>query len=378
MTSLPPAIYIQNQTEFNRLVEALAGESLLAIDTESNSLHAYRERVCLIQLSTRADDYIIDPLAIDDMSPLGRLIADENIEKVFHAAEYDIMCMKRDFGYEFANLFDTMLAARALGYRSVGLNKMLLDLLGVKVDKSHQRDNWKQRPLPEGSLRYAQMDTHYLLPLRDILNAQLRERELLPEACETFDEVCALPAAEVRKLDTTGFWKIGQPNGLTNGEMRVLRELYMLRDRVARKRDLPAFKVFGNMTMVEIARAAPGDLHELGGLHGMTPAQIRRYGRAILRAVKRGRGGRRIAPPPPPRRPDPVIAERYSALHAWRKERANKRGVESDVIVSKQTLWDLAHKAPSSLDDLQAIQGLGPWRQQTYGEEILNVLDDTR
>src|SRR5690606_29531 len=131
-------------------------------DTESNSLYAYRERVCLIQLSTRSRDYILDPLIIVDMSPLAPLLADPGVEKVFHAAEYDLICLHRDYGFIVNNLFDTMVAARICGYKAIGLGSLLSEFLGVELDKRHQRDDWGERPLPPDSLRYAQMDTHYL------------------------------------------------------------------------------------------------------------------------------------------------------------------------------------------------------------------------
>ena len=164
--SLPPATFITTYDALCQLVEQLSQETLIALDTESNSMHAYRGRVCLIQLSTREKDYIIDPLAITDMQPLGQLLVAPSIEKIFHAAEYDLICMQRDFGFSIINVFDTMLASRLLGVPHVGLADVLAAHFGVKPDKRHQLDDWGERPLPEESLIYAQMDTHYLPSLR--------------------------------------------------------------------------------------------------------------------------------------------------------------------------------------------------------------------
>src|SRR5262249_2530874 len=155
-----------------------------AIDTESNSLYAYRERVCLVQISTRTADYIVDPLTIGDMTPFADLMANPAIEKVFHAAEYDLICLKRDYALICQNLFDTMIAARIVGLKLVGLGNLLEQYAGVKADKSHQRDNWGERPLPKESLLYAQMDTHYLPLLRDSLHAELVNTNRLTEAQE--------------------------------------------------------------------------------------------------------------------------------------------------------------------------------------------------
>ena len=371
----PPAQYIDTDDDLAALIEALSNEPLLCFDTESNSLYVYHERVCLIQISTRERDYIVDPLTIEDMQPLGLLLADESIETVFHAAEYDLMCLKRDYDFEVRNLFDTMIAARILGYHSIGLNNLLREFLGVELDKRHQRDNWGQRPLEPDSLLYAQMDTHYLARLRDILYDMLQSGGYLEEAHETFNELGDLvPAHDGRNFDPEGYWKLGIPNRLRNSSMGILSELYRMRDKLAREQNRPPFKILSNRALVEIARNKPKSLRDLRRIKGVSPAQTRRYGSKILSAVRRGKSVN--LPPRPVNHPPPSeISDRYVALHTWRKERAVERGVESDVIVSKQTLWSLAHLAPTSLDQMQGIQGLGPWRLQTYGEEILQVIE---
>lgn len=374
--SLPPAEYIDHDRDLRRLVDQLSAEPQIAFDTESNSLYAYRERVCLVQISTRQQDYILDPLRIGDMAPVGQLLADPRIEKVFHAAEYDLMCLKRDYGFVLNNLFDTMVAARICGLKQVGLGRLLADFLGVEMDKSHQRDDWGQRPLTEDGLRYAQMDTHYLLPLRDCLANELERAGRTAEALETFVEATDVPAAE-HGFDPDGYWKIGIPADLTRRQMAILRELYLLRERLAEERDCPPFKVFSDKVMIAIAEMNAVTVDHLSDLKGFGPSNARRYVRQIQAACERGRSG--ILPRPPSRPPDidPLVAERFTALRDWRRMRAEQRGVESDVIVSKDTLWGVAYKAPQTLDDLRGIEGLGPWRLQTYGLELLDVIQKT-
>jgi ribonuclease D len=328
-----PAVYIDHDDDFRKLIDQLAQEPLIAFDTESNSLHAYKERVCLIQISTWTADYIVDPLRVADLSPLGGILSNPAIEKVFHAAEYDLMCLKRDYGFTLVNLFDTMIAARIVGFKAIGLNKLLAEYCGIDADKSHQRDDWGQRPLSEEGLLYAQMDTHFLPQLRDILWAKLEEKGSLDEALETFTEACNVPAAH-NEFDPDGYWRIGIPNDLTRRQIAILRELYLL--------------------------------------------QIRRYGRQLLNAIDRGK--RAPLPHPPARHPDiaPAVAERFTALRDWRKQRAEERGVESDVIISKDALWTLAQREPVTLDDLNDIEGLGPWRLATYGQALLDVIRQLR
>ena len=122
---LPPPVWVDTPDTFHRMLGDLTAQPRLAVDTESNSLHAYREQVCLIQFTTPSKDYVIDPLALPDMGALGPIFSNPNIEKIFHASEYDLICLRRDFNFQFVNLFDTMHAARVLGYPYVGLDNLL-------------------------------------------------------------------------------------------------------------------------------------------------------------------------------------------------------------------------------------------------------------
>lgn len=374
--SLPRANYIDHDDDLRALFRQLAHEPLIALDTESNSLYAYRERVCLIQLSTREQDYIIDPLRVADLTPLGTLMADPAVLKVFHAAEYDLICLKRDYGFQVVNLFDTMVAARVLGRKAVGLERLLGDYLDVKLDKSHQRDDWGQRPLPRDMLTYAQMDTHFLPLLYDRMWADLAEAGRTEEAGEIFEEVCAVEVSGYH-YDPDGYWRIGIPADLSRREMAILKELYALRERLAEEKDWPPFKVFNDRTLVHIAEQAPTHIDALAAMKGVGPQQARRYGREVLEAIARGQQAPLPQPPQRPPEIEPMVAERFTALRDWRKARAEQRGVESDVILSRDTLWSVAQRGPNSLADLKGITGLGPWRLATYGEEILAIIRQT-
>ncbi len=373
----PPAAYIEHDKDLKKLAKALQNEPLLAIDTESNSMYAYQERVCLVQLSTRTADYIIDPLRIADMSPLGPLLTNPKIEKVFHAAEYDLMCLKRDYGFTVVNMFDTMIAARICGVKALGLNRLLAEYCGVEADKSHQRDDWGQRPISEEGLLYAQMDTHYLSELRDKLMAQLVEAGRLEEAKETFLEASDVTPPE-HVFDPEGYWKMAIPAALNRRQCAILRELYLVRENIAQERDCPPFKVFMDKMLLAIAEASPRSMHELERVRGLPVVVARRYSQELLQAVDKGK--RSQIPNRPRRAPDvdPLVAERFTALRDWRRERAEARGVESDVIISKDALWGLAFKAPLSVAEMRDISGLGPWRLATYGDELVLLIQRLR
>lgn len=373
---LPKPILVRTSAQLRemmaRLRSELAHDPLLAVDTEANSMYAYRERVCLIQFSTRLTDYIVDPISGIDVTPIGELFADPAIEKVFHAAEYDLICMKREFHFTFTNLFDTMIAARITGMKNYGLGALLETLIQVEVDKSHQRDDWGHRPLPKDSLIYAQRDTHYLPALRDYFAERLTELNYWEDARETFTELAEVTGA-VRAFDPEGYWRLAIPNHLNRRQTAILRELYLLREEIAKSRDVPPFKVMQDKSMVALAQAAPESLGEMERANGVPFSITRRYGLEMLEAIERGKAARVPVPPRPEPPTDPVIVECYTALREWRKTRALERGVESDVIISRETLWTLAERRPKTLDEMRSIRGLGEWRLGQYGKEILAV-----
>src|ERR1043165_641820 len=195
---LPPPVWVDQQNAFDHMVADLSAQACIAVDTVSNSFHAFRERVCLIQFSTLKRDYVVDPLVLQDLSSLAPIFANPKIQKIFHAAEYDLICLKRDYGFTFANIFDTMQASRILGYTQVGLDNLLSEKFGVKMDKRHQKADWGARPLSEAQIDYARFDTHYLFQLRDLLDHELHEKDRWEIAHEDFALGCHVGDAKER------------------------------------------------------------------------------------------------------------------------------------------------------------------------------------
>ena len=373
-SALAPPVLVADEESLRQLAAALALHPAVAVDTESNSLHAYRERVCLIQFSTADADFIVDPIRLPDLSRLAPLFANPDQQKIFHAAEYDIVCLRRDYRFEFANIFDTMSAARTLGWPQVGLAAILDTHFGVTMNKKHQRADWKRRPLTAEQLDYARLDTHYLVALRDRQLEALTASGSLAEAGEEFARLAKLRGdAGAATPDPDPFWRVKGARELTPAQAAVLQALFAFRERQAERIDRPPFKVMGEATLLELARRLPRRAEELAGVPGLTPDQIQRYGSGLLQAIEQGI----VAParyPPQVERESDEVQDRYDRLHTWRKTRARARGVESDVILPRTALWDLARRPPRTRDDLAQIADFGPWRRDTYGEEILALL----
>lgn len=368
---LSTPVWVSDQNSLSKLVQDLSIQTQVAVDTESNSLHAYREQVCLIQFSTPKKDYILDPLALDDLSSLAPLFANPKIEKIFHAAEYDLICLKRDFGFEFNNLFDTMQAARILGYKFVGLENILSEKFEVKVDKRHQKANWAARPLSPEQLDYARMDTHYLIKLRDLLEAELHEQERWEYALDDFKLVCSVDGPK-EKLNGSSWKRFSTRKDVSQRELTILSELCMCRDAIAESMDRPTFKVISDNILLDIAKNIPEKDVDLAGI-GLSQKQIHLWGGQVLAAAKRGANAP-LVKREQVERPKDAVLKRLDKLKTWRKKIGGEMLVESDIILPKRFLGPLAENPPETMHDLKLAMQASPFRYEKYGDQIFNLI----
>ena len=301
--------YIDTQSAWDACLAQLNREPMVAVDLEANSLYAYRERVCLIQLSYSGKDVIVDPLADVDLSGFGALLGNGAIEKVFHACEYDLMLLKRDYGWDLRNLFDTMWAARILGYKHMGLAWFLREFYGVEVSKKYQKANWGARPLTPELLAYAQGDTHHLLSLRQDLAAHLEEAGKTVEAREIFEHQCTVRLPD-QDFTPDGFWSIRGARTLMPHQQAVLKALYVFRDEEARRRDQPAFKILNNEALAGMATALPKTKKALSEVRGIGPRNQERYGGRLLEIIRSAEKDPVPVRTKSKKRPEPGVADR--------------------------------------------------------------------
>ncbi len=287
--SMHPPKLIASQPELGKFLEDISDAKHLAVDSESNSYFAYRPRVCLIQISRNHEDFILDPLALEDISPLGRIFADPSIEKVLHAAENDLIGFKKDFRFRMQNVFDTSVASRLLGRSKLGLAKILAEEFGVKLDKKYQRCNWEKRPLSPEQLYYAQLDTHFLIDLRNRLHGELLKKNLWAQAQKEHLRLEKIRLNPPRKWDPDGYLRLKGAQKLSEPSLRVLKELSAYRERLARSVNKAPFRVMNNEFMVRVAREMPRDMASLLRVRGL-PSRFKGKGAARLwQVIKRAR-----------------------------------------------------------------------------------------
>ncbi len=380
--------YVDTTELLAQELAAIEGATLLGVDTEADSFFHYRERVCLIQITGKQRDLIVDPLRIPHdalTEALEPWMANPDVEKIFHGSDYDISSLKRDFGFEITPIFDTMICAQALGFERFSLADLVEHYFGVKLEKKYQRRDWSKRPLRDEHLSYARLDSHYLPRIRRLLWKEVaaagREDQLM-------EEFSILEKKEWvdHSFKPDDFLRIKGVGTLDERGKRVLRALGVMRDRHARRVDRPHFKVIANQLLLKIAVRPPRSLNQLRRLLGEKNHVVRRYAEDVLDAVDEGLKDRSKLPksrPHPHSRPGrrlntPEETRTFEALRTWRNKTAETRKVQPGVVVPNAVLQEIAAVGPRTQTELESIRELRRWQCKEYGDELLRIVGEIR
>jgi ribonuclease D len=328
----------------------------VAIDTEADSLHCYREKLCLLQISVPGHDYLVDPLAGVDLAPLRAALEPKEI--VLHGSDYDLRLLRRSLNFSAQRIFDTVIAARLVGIREFGLAALLQRYFGVELAKGSQKANWARRPLPERMVEYAIKDTHYLLPLAEKLEAELRERgrlEWFQQSCQRAIEQTATD----RPRDEDEAWRISGAGTLPPRTAAVLRELWKWREREAEAVDRPAFHILQNQQLLdaatEFAAGKVADYRHFSDRRRQTFRQAAETGLKLPEEkwpVMRRRSGTR---------PTSEVVRRADELKHRRDRAATELKLEPTLLAPRHTLVALAS------DEARAAAMLAPWQRKLLG-----------
>ena len=365
--------WIRTPAELEKLAQSLAGCGAIGLDTESDSLYHHRDKVCLVQIATdRGETFLVDSLAVD-LRPLGPAMADPRLVKVLHGADYDVTTLKRDFGFSFASLFDTMIAALLLGRSELGLVAVARDELGVTLTKTNQKDDWSRRPLTPQQEAYALADVLHLVELRDRLAARLEAAGRLDWLREESDAVAQLEPL-VRRRDPDAYLAVKGAKRLRPRALAALRELYAWRERRAEATDMPAFKILGNESLLKLAELLPASEEALRAVPGVLP-RLSRQAADILGGVQRAQALPEEELPVVPRAVRPIVPDvqlrRVERLKAWRTLKGAELGLDAAVVLPQRLIDRLAEAAPGDASALGQVEGLRRWRASTFGAELL-------
>jgi ribonuclease D len=376
-----PLVMVEDNAALVAMVDKVRGVPVVGVDTEADSFHAFQEKVCLVQLSDLETDYIIDPLKIDDMSPLGEIMADPRTVKIFHGADYDIVSMKRDFGCAFVNVFDTMISAQFLGFDKVGLADLIRRFFGHIIDKKYQRHDWAKRPLFEEHLSYARGDTHWLPAIREMLLIDLKRSgrlEAVAEECDIVQE----RVWQGRTNSEADFLRVKNIKDLTVEDLRVLRAVWGYRNGKAKAANRPAFKLIPDPFLIGLAKVKPLDSTEMNKLARKGSSMLRRHGDALLAAVKEGIADQRPIPEVPKTarsrvpRGGPGVDRYLNPLKDWRNNKVKATGVAPVAVANNTLLKEVARLTPVDIEALANVPGIRKWQVKAWGEELLAVVAD--
>jgi ribonuclease D len=384
---LPPLV--ASAAALDEAIRALgAGEGPVAMDAERASGFRYGHRAFLVQLRRQgAGTVLIDPVACPDLSGLDTALADAEV--VLHAASQDLPCLA-ELGYRPRRLFDTELAGRLLGFPRVGLGALVETVLGLALEKGHAADDWSTRPLPADWLLYAALDVEVLVELRDALAAALAEQGKTEWAEQEFAAVLAAEPAGPRPdpwRRTSGIHRVRSRRGLA-----IVRELWLERDAIARRRDLSPSRVLPDSAIVEAARSAPGTAEALAALPGFRGRGAKRHATEWIGAIRRARAQADVTLPgpsgpvtdgPPPAHRwserDPVAAKRLAAVRAVVAALADEHSLPTENLLQPDAVRRLAWQPPDPVSpesvaaDL-ATYGARPWQVDLTALPIAKAL----
>ena len=365
---------VGTRPQLEAAIELASTQSCVAVDIESNGFYHYPERVCLVQLSVGDSVYLIDPLAVEDLSPLGEMLADAAVEKVFHSADYDIRSLDRDWGFRVRGLFDTSIAASFVGAERLGLAALLQEYLNVEISKSKrlQRADWTRRPISDELLRYAADDVRHLVRLRMLLHDRLDSLGRTEWVREETERLAAVrhsaPDAEWRFLSVRG------SAALDGRGLAVQRALHGFREKEALRLDRPPFKVFSDTVLIALASEPHSDISKVKGIgrYGRRPGSL-----GVRRAIREGLEA------PPVRRPPRASSgrERTSArerkearrrlrlLKDWRLEQARRLGLDQGLVWPAASLERLSIGQTSLGDELEGDE-VRRWQRRELGESL--------
>ncbi len=368
---------VNDRSHLAEVVDRILRAPRVAVDIESNGFFRYRERVCLVQLALKRTAFLVDPLAMDDVEPLGELLNDRSVEKVFHDAYYDLSSFDRDWGFRVNNLFDTRVAVALVGSSRLGLQSVVKDYVGIELAKSRklQRSDWTRRPLSFEALKYAANDVLYLLQVRESLSAKLNKLSRLAWAKEEFARL-----ENVRHVPPdreTAYLSIKGSSDLDERGLTILRSLCNFREQEAKRLDRPMFKVIPDFALIKLSSEPAVDPSMVKGIgpFGRPPAN-RRLKAAIcegLRSEPVTRPQERRIQRIVDREDREKIRNRFGILKVWRGLLGKERGLDPSLLWPTVSLKRLA-RHPSSLHSELVSPDVRGWQKSEFSESLCSAL----
>lgn len=364
-----PYIYISSQPKLGSLISAIKKADRIAIDIEADSLHHYYEKVCLIQITIDTVNYIVDPLAKIDLSGFLNVLSESHI--VLHDGGYDLRMMRHSFGFTpKSKVFDTMLAAKLLGFRHFSLVAMVKEFFEIELKKTGQKADWSARPLSSSLLKYASDDTYFLLGLADKLSQKLKELDRTSWHKQTCKKMIASTALPAPQKDEENQWRIKGASLLTRPQLVYVKELFNWRQKQAQRADRPSFKIMTNHLLLELAMWAQTNPKKLLKDGPKLPrdckaVRLKTLEAAIKKAHRTPSSDWPMRRKPTPRRQlAPNCKPLIQALREDAAEVAKKLEIDPSVLATRATLISVAYSRPETVNEIIKCGSLMRWQAE--------------
>lgn len=362
-------ILVDNKKSLELAVVNLANSKMISIDTESSGYYTYYSKVCLVQISANGKNFILDPMAQIDIKALSGVFKNPSILKIFHSAIDDIKALKRDFGFEFKNIADTMYSSKLLGLEHNSLNYLVEYYHKIFLSKTEQKSNWEKRPLDRYQLQYAALDTAYLESIWTTMRAELEKRNILDEALSEFEKMADEPYVAKEVTNEIHWHKFPNIDKFSPEERRGICDILQFRDDKAKRMNKAPFRVINNETIEKIVKK---ELSE----DNLITLLGKKDGAELFKILQNPTGTPldKVDIPKLDYELKPDEESLFKQLRKWRDKIMKKRNIDHTMLLSNKNLILIIRSKIDSLEELRALSLMSEWKVQNYGPSILKAL----
>ena len=368
--------FIESDVELKNVCDDLLKEKIIGVDLEADSMYCFKEKICLIQIATAKEAFLVDPFEVKEISPFINVLENDDVIKVFHGADFDIRSLDRDYQAQVKNLFDTEIACRFLGIKERGLAALLKKNFNLDVDKKFQKSDWSRRPFKQEMIEYSVGDVAYLTKLHDIIHGRLVGKKRLSWAKEEFEIQSRVRYENNHTLPL--FMKFKGAGKMDNRSLAVLENLLQVRLKIAQKKDQPLFKIISNPSLMTMAYEKPVTIDQMLRIRAISPKQANLYGKLCVQAIVRAINldHKELPLYPKIRRPrkDARVQKRIERLKKMREKLSHSMGIEPGFLLNNALIGSIAFKNPATSEDLLKIEHVRHWQVVAIGNDILSTL----
>ncbi len=368
--------FIESEAQLQDICDDFLEEKIIGVDLEADSMYCFTQKICLIQIATEEQAFLIDPFEFKDISPFLNILENHGVIKVFHGADFDIRSLDRDYKTRVNNLFDTEIACRFLGIKERGLGALLKRYFSVDSNKKYQKANWSKRPFNQGMVEYSVLDVAFLAKLYKIILQQLSDKGRLSWAREEF-EVQEQVRYENNHISPL-FKKFKGAGKMDSRSLAVLENLLQLRIQIAEKKDQPLFKIMSNASLMTLAKEKPATVDQILKIRALSLKQTDMYGefcvKEIMKAKELEQEQLPLYPRPKRRKRDVKSEKRIRQLKKMRDKLSASMGMEPGFLLNNALIGSIAFNPPATLEDLSKIENIRQWQVENIGNDIILTL----